>query len=214
MRPVAILGRMNIVDLHPLRTRVRTQLGNELRQRPARVAVALAYFALAVATAVIGVALPKGVAAGDRMEIAMRLPDEEALRASEGEAKTPPPIEEVGKPQGKASCAECGIIESVQRIDTRIEFTSWCDAAEIARTQNSGGAFGRDFRGDRESLHETVAAAIASNLHSTKDVVTTRHRIVVRLRNGKRQVFDEATPRTVHVGDRIVLIAGAPRTNG
>jgi len=106
------------------------------------------------------------------------------------------------------------VVESMQQIDTRLEFTGWCDAAEIARSQNSGNAFGREFGGDRESLRETVAAASAATRSTTKDVVTTRHRIVVRLRNGKRQIFDESAPRMVNVGDRIVVIAGATRTNG
>jgi hypothetical protein len=189
----------------------RPGIGIRLPQKPARVVIALAYFA-AIAVAAAGWALPKGVAAGDRVEVAMRLPNSQVYRASE--SKEMPPSEEAGKPRGKALCAECGVIESVQRIDTRIQFMGWCDAAEIVRTQNGGNAFGRGFREDRESLRETVAAAVAASRQTTKDVVTTRHRIVVRLRNGTRQVFDEASPRMVNVGDRIVVIAGIGRTNG
>jgi len=182
-----------------------------LRQGPMRVAVAFLYFA-AIA-AVVGWSSPKGNA-GDRVDLAMRLPDTATHRASETLATPAPATPEAAKPRGKAICADCGVIESVQRIDTRIGFTGWCDAAEIARTQSSGAAFGRDFRGDREPLGETIAAAIAENRTTTKEVVTTRHRIVVRLRDGRRHVFDESTPRTVKVGDRIVVIAGAPRTDG
>jgi hypothetical protein len=45
-------------------------------------------------------------------------------------------------------------------------------------------------------------------------VVTTHHRIIVRMRNGSRQVFEESTPRMVNVGDRMVVIAGAQRSTG
>jgi hypothetical protein len=124
------------------------------------------------------------------------------------------PAEDPGKAWSKAGCAECGIVEAVQRIDTPLTFTGWCDAAEIARTQSSGRAYGRDFRADRESLSETVAAAIAASRTSTKDAVTTRHRMVVRMRNGARQIFEESTPRTVNVGDRMVVIAGTRGSNG
>jgi hypothetical protein len=158
--------------------------------------------------------LPKSVAAGNRVEAAMRPPTIQAYPANEPATRPALLVEEPGKARGKPICAECGIIESVQRIDTPMQFTGWCDATEIARTQNSGKAFGRDFRADRESLRETVAAAIAESRDTTKDAVTTRHRIVVRLRNGSRHVFEEAAPRMVHVGDRMVVIAGAPRTNG
>ena len=179
----------------------------QLRQRRVRAAFAVAY--LAAVAAIVGWSSSKGLAAGDQMQLAMRLPD----RANTQSAPAPA-TQDVAKLRGKAVCAECGVIESVQRIDTRLEFTGWCDAAEIARTQNSGKAFGHEFRGDRESLRETVAAAMAVNRITTKDIVTTRHRIVVRMRNGKQQVFEEAAPRMLNVGDRIVVIAGAPGTRG
>jgi hypothetical protein len=118
------------------------------------------------------------------------------------------------KARTKPLCAECGIIEAVQRIDMPLKFTGWCDAAETVRTQNDGhGLWPRLPRGPRIAS-ETVAAAHRSSRASTKDAVITRHRIVVRMRNGSRQIFDESTPRMVNVGDRMVVIAGAPRTNG
>ena len=188
----------------------------QLRQRPARAAVAFAY--LAAIAAVVVWSSAKGIAASDAVQLALLHPDGGMVRAQTHttpvHATPAPPEQEESKQPGKASCAECGVVESMQQIDTRLEFTGWCDAAEIARTQNSGNAFGRGFSGDRESLRETVAAASAANRGTTKDVVTTRHRIVVRLRNGKRQIFDESAPRMVNVGDRIVVIAGATRTNG
>lgn len=39
--------------------------------------------------------------------------------------------------------------------------------------------------------------------------IDARHQIVVRLRDGTKQVFDETTPRTLRVGDRIMVIARA-----
>ena len=44
--------------------------------------------------------------------------------------------------------------------------------------------------------------------------VTTQHQIVVRFRDGSKHVFNEETPRSVRVGDRIQVIAGAVRRNG
>ena len=38
--------------------------------------------------------------------------------------------------------------------------------------------------------------------------VTTNYQFVVRLRDGSRHVFDEATRRTLHLGERIHVIAG------
>ena len=184
--------------------------------KPTQAAVALA--GVAVVAAAIAWTLPKGIAAGNPVEplrYARYAPTTQIYRSDEPAAKQPVErsaisSDEPGRASGKAVCAECGIIESVQRIETPLKFTGWCDAAEIARTQNSGKGFGRDFRADRESLRETVAVAIAATHNSTKDAVTARHRIVVRLRNGSRQVFEETAPRLVRVGDRMVVIAGAP----
>ncbi len=60
----------------------------------------------------------------------------------------------------------------------------------------------------RIRLPETVASVIADGRGRKKVTVNTRHQIVVRFRDGSKQVFDEATPRSLHVGDRIVVIAG------
>ena len=191
---------------------MKTGFGTELHFQPMRAAATLA--CAAVVVAVVAWALPKGVLAGNRAEAVIRAPVAEAYRAGDAAGRPAAVVDDASKTSGKPICAECGVIESVQRIDTPLKFTGWCDAAEVALTQNSGKAFGRDFRADRESLRETVAAGIAATRSSTKDIVTTKHRIVVRLRNGSRQVFEEAVPRMVRVGDRMVVIAGAPPANG
>ena len=70
------------------------------------------------------------------------------------------------------------------------------------RLINAGGLY------DTDSLADTVASVIADGRGRKKVTVNTRHQIVVRFRDGSKQVFDEATPRSLHVGDRIVVIAG------
>jgi hypothetical protein len=43
--------------------------------------------------------------------------------------------------------------------------------------------------------------------------LSTRHRIVVRFPDRTRPLFDEATPRTLQVGERIKVVAGAARAS-
>jgi hypothetical protein len=199
---------------------VKRPSGSELDLERARARyVGVAVLACFAAVAAIAWVVPKGATAGSTA--ASRHPVEAVTRGAmsdgaraEPAASAAVPAEDPAKARTKPLCAECGIIEAVQRIDMPLKFTGWCDAAETVRTQNDGRAYGRDFRADRESLSETVAAGIAASRASTKDAVITRHRIVVRMRNGSRQIFDESTPRMVNVGDRMVVIAGAPRTNG
>ena len=177
----------------------------------------------AVVAGVIGIAavaawsLPKVMAAGasvSERQTATRATVTGPHRPGEPTARPAILTDDPIKSHGKPLCHECGIIEALQRIETPLKFTGWCDATEIARTTNSGRAYGRDFRVDQEPLPDTVAAAIAASRSTTKEATTTRHRIIVRLRNGSRQVFEEAMPRTVNVGDRMVVIAGVSRASG
>jgi hypothetical protein len=111
------------------------------------------------------------------------------------------------------NCAECGVIESVRMIDTRDELPGGCEAGESGRSDVSGNVFAAGRR-DLESLADTVSALI-SDKHGVKKVaVTTRHQIVVRFRDGATHAFDEAAPRTLRVGDRVTVIAGAVGPDG
>ena len=163
--------------------------------------IAVAWFA--GIAAIVGFSLPQ-VAAVDRPALlAMREPDT-GMRDAAGIAANPGPA--AAKPRSKVNCAGCGVIESVQRIDTHHVLMEECNAGDFAGLRNAGHAFGGG-RDDVESLADTVASVIVDRQGRTKVAVTSRHRIVVRFRDGSKQLFDEATPRTLQVGDRIQVIA-------
>ena len=96
------------------------------------------------------------------------------------------------------------------RIDTPVPIMAGCYAGDgpafHGRLINAGGLY------DPDSLADTVASVIADGRGRKKVTVNTRHQIVVRFRDGSKQVFDEATPRSLRVGDRIVVIAGTEQT--
>ena len=82
----------------------------------------------------------------------------------------------------------------------------------VAMPVNGSHISGKSFAAggpDVESLADTVAATIADEHAVRKVAVITRHQIVARFPDGTRHVFDEATPRTMRVGDRVRVIAGA-----
>ena len=79
---------------------------------------------------------------------------------------------------------------------------NWGDPLSAANPSPLGGR-------DVESLADTVAATIADENAVRRVAVITRHQIVVRFPDGTRHVFDEVTPRTLRVGDRVRVIAGA-----
>ena len=75
----------------------------QLRQRPARAAVAFAY--LAVVAAVVGWSSPKGIAASDAVQVAIHHPDSGAVRAEKNATPvhtTPAPAGARGKQGSEA----------------------------------------------------------------------------------------------------------------
>jgi hypothetical protein len=174
------------------------------RQMRARMTMALAYFA-GIAL-IVGWSLPRGAAADSPAEAPERPQDYGISIDSPEIAK---PVTAAGKVRRKVNCAGCGIVESIQRIDTLDNSAGECEAGETVSGRVPGlvlvgrGPVGVD------SLADAVASVIADQQSGRKVAVTTRHRIVVRLSDGTRHVFDEATPRTLQVGSRIQVIAGA-----
>ena len=169
----------------------------------ARIAIALAYFT--GITLIVGWSLPEEAAVHRRAERTMHPPDIGFSGAATVPAKL---MLATGRKRNKVNCAGCGAIESVRTIDARGEFAVGCDAGELGRLRISGkfvAAGGRDV----ESLADTVAATIADENPARNFAVITRHQIVVRFPDGTKHVFDEATPRTLRVGDRVMVIAGA-----
>lgn len=176
------------------------------RRMRLRVAIAVIYFA--GLTAIVGWMLSDGVAAADRgTEPATRSPD--TATADDAVVAARPTLA-TRKTRSAVNCSGCGVVESVQRIDTRDELMGECNAGEFASTRTAGTLlFGEGRRDNLEALADIVAAGVATEARPKKSIVTTRHQIVVRLRDGSKQVFDEAAPRTVRVGDRITVIAAA-----
>lgn len=181
---------------------------NRSRQMGARMTIALAYFA--GVAAIVGWSLPQGAAADRPAQLALREPDTDGRDAATVSTNPEPPAP---KPRSKVNCAGCGVIESVQRIDTHHVLMEGCGAGDFAGLRNAGHVFGGG-RDNVESLADTVASLIVDRQGMTKVAVTSRHQIVVRFPDGSKQLFDEATPRTLQVGDRIKVIVPASGVRG
>lgn len=173
--------------------------------------IAIAFISLAGLTGIVGCTLPDGVAAGRRAELTTRLQN---IGISDTAVVPEKPTLATRGTRSAVNCSGCGVVESVQRIDTHDELMGECNAGEFARTRTGGiFFFGEGGRDNLEALADIVAAGVAGETSARKRSVTTRHQIVVRFRDGSKQVFDEAAPRTVRVGERITVIVAAARDN-
>jgi len=161
--------------------------------------------------AIVGWALPQAVPAGGHDGRASSTPDAGVSDATGGLSI---PEKMPGSARIRVNCAECGVVESVRTIHRRDEIVAGCAAGDGEEARIPGRLINVDGRGEVPSLADTIAGVIFGDRGAKKFRLTARHQIVVRLRDGSRHVFDEETPRSLRVGERIRVIAGATETNG
>ena len=110
----------------------------------------------------------------------------------------------------KLDCAGCGVVESVRRIDRQESIGGVCayesaysDSFWVTENVYDGG----EYSGIATFL-DTAAGTLAGRSTGGTIKVTTSYQLVIRLRDGSRHVFDQATRGTLHLGERIYMIAG------
>jgi outer membrane lipoprotein SlyB len=114
-----------------------------------------------------------------------------------------------GSVRRKLDCAGCGVVESVSRIDRQERIGGVCayayahsDSFWVTGSVHDGGEYGG------ATFLDTVAGTLAGRSSAGTIKVTTSYQFVVRLRDGSRHVFDQATRGTLQLGERIHVIAG------
>ena len=109
-----------------------------------------------------------------------------------------------GAGRRKVRCAGCGVVESVRRVDRREIVGDVCSVTDFDRFQIAGHR--RD--ADATTLAATIDGALAGRTDAKRIKVTSSYQIVVRLSDGTRRVFNEATARALQSGERVQVIAG------
>jgi outer membrane lipoprotein SlyB len=110
-------------------------------------------------------------------------------------------------------CGDCGVIESVQAIETRGQ-DSGMGAAGGAVV---GGLLGHQVGGGRGKEAMTVVGvlggALAGNQIEKNVKSTTSYDVVVRMDNGSSHVVHEANQPSWRAGDHVKVIDGAIRSS-
>jgi hypothetical protein len=105
-------------------------------------------------------------------------------------------------------CADCGVVESVTRIVRRVPAGFACGSDDFHDSLIAHIAQNDDAGGGAASLSDIVEGALGAPQAGKKVLFDASHRIVIRLRDGSRRVFNEATARTLRSGERVLVIAG------
>lgn len=155
--------------------------------------------------AIVGWSLAMGAAAEQPVESAMRQPDTGLSTAKSAPEDLLP---EIGKRRSRARCAGCAVVESMRRIDTSHALKVSCDAGDSTGYLAGSSDLVHPGRDTVEPLADAVALMIATEHGRRKTAINTRYQIVLRFADGSKQVLDEATPRNLNVGERIMVIAG------
>ena len=208
---IGIVGVLLVAPANNGDVNVQLKTIESLKPESKLASIAAAIVYLACCAAIVGWSLPGKIASVFPVELKMPVPE---TRAPESTDARSTPVHAMGKTRNKVNCAECGVIESMRRIDKREEILGWCGIGDTPGAPFHGDLIDGGGRFDSVTLADTVADIVAGDHGARKARVTTQHQIVVRFRDGSKRVFNEETPRTVHVGDRIQVIAGATGPNG
>lgn len=123
------------------------------------------------------------------------------------------PAQVANNAPARASCAECGVIESIQELEARGE-GSGLGAVGGAVV---GGVLGHQVGGGTGKKIATVAGAvggaIAGNEIEKRVKSDKSYEITVRFEDGSSRVVSEASAPAWRIGDRVKVINGAIQSN-
>jgi len=112
-----------------------------------------------------------------------------------------------------ATCADCGVIESVHEVDTKGKGTGLggVGGAVVGGVLGNqvGGGRGRDVM----TVVGAVGGAIAGNEIEKRVKSTRSYRITVRFDDGSSRVFSESSPPAWRAGDKVRIVDGKIRPN-
>ena len=145
---------------------------------------------------------PKGMnsVAGDAIAAGKAGRAKDAVSARDGVARL------------KAKCAGCGIIESIRKIEVDERTAGRCAISDLDGTHLPAILLASRHK-EVVSLADAVVDAIGGDENARKPRRITGYQIVVRFRDGTRHVFTETTPRSLRLGDRVLVVA-PPRLDG
>jgi len=157
--------------------------------------------------------------AGQTAELQLGAAGQPAPPAGEPAARTAAPAHHAPRPEataaaGPAQCAQCGVIDAVNQVDTRGQ-GSGLGAAGGAVV---GGLLGNQVGGgkgrDLATIAGAIGGAVAGN-HIEGNVRSSHsYDIVVRLNDRSMRTFHQSEQPGWRAGDRVRIVDGTLRSNG
>ena len=112
-----------------------------------------------------------------------------------------------------ASCAECGVVESVREIDAKGLGTGLGAVGGGVLGGLLGNQVGAGRGKDVMTVVGVVGGAVAGNEVEKRVKATKSYEVTVRLNDGSSRVISEASLPAWRPGDKVKIIDGAIRSN-
>jgi outer membrane lipoprotein SlyB len=112
-----------------------------------------------------------------------------------------------------ATCAECGVIESVREVDAKGKGSGLGAVGGGVVGGLLGNQVGAGRGKDVMTVVGAVGGALAGNEVEKRVKTTKSYEVSVRLNDGTTRVISEAGQPTWHVGDKVKVVNGAIQSN-
>lgn len=134
------------------------------------------------------------------------LPSEVAAPARRA---VPVATEQQRAPARKAACADCGVIESIQSVESSGPTSGVGAVAGGVAGAVVGNQFGRGAGRDAMTLLGAAGGALAGNAIEKNAKKQTSYRVVLRMDDGTRRTLTQPSPPVAGIGDRVRLSGGS-----
>ncbi len=112
-----------------------------------------------------------------------------------------------------ATCAECGVIESVREVAAKGQGTGLGAVGGAVVGGLLGNQVGAGHGKDAMTVVGAIGGAMAGNEVEKRVKTTKSYEVTVRMNDGSSRVISEAGVPTWRTGDKVKLINGAIRSN-
>lgn len=131
-------------------------------------------------------------------------------QAEKAEARNAAPV---AAPVASSKCAECGVVESVDAVQSKgtgsgVGAVGGAVLGAIVGNQ-VGGGHGKDAM----TVIGAVGGGLAGNEVEKRVKSTTSYTVTVRFEDGTSRAFSEAAASGWHVGDKVRVVNGVIRSN-
>ncbi len=140
-------------------------------------------------------------------------PTKPVQHAAQARRQTEQPEARNVAPVASTKCAECGVVESVDAVQSKGSGSGLGAVGGAVVGAIVGNQVGGGHGKDAMTVIGAVGGGLAGNEVEKRVKSTTSYTVTVRFEDGTSRVFSEAAASGWHVGDKVRVVNGVIRSN-